>query len=169
MTAHSPSPPPLGRNLNLLLHDVARLLRKQFEQTARARDLGLTRAQASVLGHLSRQEGINQVGLAQTMEIEPITLARLLDRLEEAGFVERRPDPSDRRARLLRLTPAAHAVLERIRAISDEVLDYACAGIPADRRAMLAEVLTDMRGNLSSCSHAAATDDDLRARNGTHG
>mgnify|MGYP001228281091 FL=1 len=155
------------RTIGWLLHDVARLMRKQFEQTARAQELGLTRAQAAVIAHLARQEGINQSCLAQIMEIEPITLVRLLDRLEELGFVERLPDPSDRRARLLRLTPAAHAILERIRAIAASVLDEACAGMPDERRAMLADTLADMKTNLVAANMASS--DDVSVRSNTHG
>ena len=91
------------RNLGFLLHDVARLMRKRFEQ--KARGLGLTRSQYSVLAHLARNEGIQQGGLAEILEVEPITLTRILDRLEEAELVERRAHPKDRRIRLLHLTP----------------------------------------------------------------
>src|SRR6266568_2211418 len=136
------------RNLSWLLHDVARLLRKRFEQKARASSLGLTRAQAAVIAHLARQEGSNQASLAQILEIEPITLVRLLDRLEELGLVERRPDPNDRRARLLRLTPEAHAMLVRIRTLGAAVLDDACLGIPAERREAAIETLVAMKANL---------------------
>src|SRR5260221_13840095 len=111
------------RALGLVLHDVARVLRKRFEQRARAAALPLTRSQWSVLAHLSRQEGINQAALAQILEIEPITLVRLLDRLQAAGLVERRPDPTDRRARVLVLTPAPPPPLQRI-----------SAGAPGGRR-----------------------------------
>ncbi len=93
------------RNLGSLLHDVARLMRKRFEQNAR--DLGLTRSTCAVLAHLARNEGIQQSALADILEIEPITLTRLLDRLEEMGLVERRQHPIDRRIRLLCLTDAA--------------------------------------------------------------
>lgn len=93
-----------SRTLGFVLNDVARLMRKRFEQRARAASLGLTRAQAAVLANLARQEGINQVSLAQILELEPITLARLLDRLQAASLIERRPDPKDRRAHLLYLT-----------------------------------------------------------------
>ena len=79
-----------NRILGFLLHDVARLMRKRFEQRAREVDLGVTRAQAAVIAHLSRNEGINQVSLAQLMDIEPITLVRLLDRLQVAGLIERK-------------------------------------------------------------------------------
>lgn len=162
--------PGADRTIGWLLHDVARLMRKHFEQVARAQELGLTRAQAAVIAHLSRQEGINQACLAQVMEIEPITLVRLLDRLEELGFVERQPDPGDRRARLLRLTPAAHAVLARIRAIAADVLDDACAGMPAERRALLAEILTEMKSNLVAPSQTSEpVGDDVSVRSKNHG
>src|SRR5690348_13133430 len=83
------------RSFGFLLYDAARLLRRDFDR--RARRIGLTRAQWSVLANLVRNEGVNQAGLADIMEIQPITLVRLLDRLEEAGWIERRPDPTDRR------------------------------------------------------------------------
>ena len=75
-----------SRTLGFVLNDVARLLRKRFEQRARAAALGLTRAQAAVLAYLARQEGINQAALAQILDLEPITLARLLDRLQAASL-----------------------------------------------------------------------------------
>jgi MarR family transcriptional regulator for hemolysin len=80
--------------LGFLLHDVARLLRKRFEQ--RAKSHGLTRSQWQALAYLSKNEGIHQSGLAEILEIEPITLVRILDRLAERGLVERRPHPTDR-------------------------------------------------------------------------
>ena len=79
-------PDNLDRHLGFLLHDVARLLRKRFEQ--KARGMGLTRAQWQVLAHLARREGIHQGGLADILDIEPITLVRILDRLEAASLVE---------------------------------------------------------------------------------
>jgi DNA-binding MarR family transcriptional regulator len=91
--------------LGFLLHEVARLLRRRFEQNAR--DSGLTRSQWQVLAYLANNEGINQSGLADLLEIEPITLCRIVDKLQTRGLIERRPDPSDRRAWLLHLTPAA--------------------------------------------------------------
>ena len=93
--------------LGFLVHDVARLLRKRLEQQARAAGIGLSRAQWQVLANIARCEGINQVGLAGILDIEPITLVRLLDRLEGMGFVERRLDPKDRRQRNLFL-PTRH-------------------------------------------------------------
>jgi MarR family transcriptional regulator for hemolysin len=140
--------PSFDRNIGWLVHDVARLLRKRFEQKARASSLGLTRAQAAVIAHLARQEGSNQASLAQVLEIEPITLVRLLDRLEELGLVERRQDPNDRRARLLRLTPQAHAMLVRIRTLGSDVREDACAGVSAERRDAMVDTLIAMKANL---------------------
>jgi len=136
------------RTLGFVLHDVARLLRKRFEQRARVARLELTRAQWSVLAHLARQEGINQAALAQILEIEPITLVRLLDRLQAADLVERRPDPSDRRARVLFLTPAARPLLERIWELAAGVREEAMAGLSEPEREQLIGLLLKVKGNL---------------------
>ena len=132
----------------LVLHDVARLLRRRFEQLARTRQLGMTRAQAAVLIHLSRSEGINQVSLAQLMELEPITLVRLLDRLQAAGFIERRPDPADRRAWRLYLTDAARPMLVKIEKLGGEIFEEAALDIDETDRATLVRVLSTMKLNL---------------------
>src|SRR5436190_23691376 len=104
MPQTSPTTPPLG----FLLHDAARLMRKRFEQRARAAGLGLSRAHWQILALLKRNEGIQQGALADLMDIEPITLVRQIDRCQAAGLVERRPDPKDRRAWRLFLTEKAH-------------------------------------------------------------
>jgi DNA-binding MarR family transcriptional regulator len=135
-------------SLGWLLHDVARLFRLRFEQRARAEGLGITRAQAAVLGHLLLNEGINQASLAQLLEIEPITLVRLLDRLEVAGLVERRADPNDRRARTLHLKPAATMRIEHCRTIGKEVMEDALAGVPEAQRAAYREIMMSMKSNL---------------------
>ncbi len=95
-----------------LLHDTARLLRRDFER--RSKSTGLTRAQWSVLAYVARNQGSNQAALADMLEIEPITLVRLLDKLEAAGLVERRPDPADRRVRRLYLTEATGPLLAQL-------------------------------------------------------
>jgi DNA-binding MarR family transcriptional regulator len=148
-------PASFDRNLGFLLHDAARLLRKRFDQ--RARSLGLTRAQWSVLAHLSRQEGINQATLADILEIEPITLVRLLDRLEAAGWLERRPDPRDRRARLLFLTEAAHPMLDRMRALGAETREEAVAGLSEEDRERLIDTLVVIKKNLSETGGEASS------------
>ena len=140
---------PPGRTLGFVLHDVARLLRKRFEQRARLAKLGLTRAQWQLLAYLARQEGLNQAALAQLLEIEPITLTRQLDRLEAIGLVERRPAPNDRRAHVLYLTPAAQPLLARIRALGAEVREEAMAGLSQEARDQLMMALLAIKANLS--------------------
>jgi DNA-binding MarR family transcriptional regulator len=140
--AHASDP-----SFGFLLHDIARLLRKKFDQ--RARSLGLSRAQWQVLVHLARHEGINQSGLAEILEIENITLGRLVDRMEEAGWVERRPDPRDRRARLLYTTEKVAPVMERMRALAEATRNEALAGLGAAERDALTATLLHVRGNLS--------------------
>lgn len=137
-----------SRTLGFVLNDVARLMRKRFEQRARAASLGLTRAQAAVLANLARQEGINQAALAQILELEPITLARLLDRLQAARLIERRADPKDRRAHLLYLTEAAYPLLDRIFALASEVREDALAGVAEADRGRLLDILIGMKANL---------------------
>jgi MarR family transcriptional regulator, transcriptional regulator for hemolysin len=137
----------LDSSFGFLLHDIARLMRKRFDQ--RARNLNLTRAQWQVLAHLARHEGINQAGLAEILEIEPITLGRLIDRMAESGWVERRPHPSDRRARQLYLTAQAEPVFARMRALADEAREEALAGLLQDDRERLTATLIEIRNNLS--------------------
>jgi|SRR5688572_26253670 MarR family transcriptional regulator for hemolysin len=140
--------------IGFLLNDAARLMRKDFER--RTRSLGLTRAQWQALFHLARNEGCNQATLADLLEVEPITLARLVDRLEAGGLVERRPDPGDRRARLLFLGARAHPLLEQLRALGAETREVALAGIDEDERTLLMTLLTKMRANLSGREAATA-------------
>ena len=126
------------RNFGFLLHDVARLMRKRFEQ--KARGLGLTRSQCSVLAHLARHEGIQQGGLAEILEIEPITLTRILDRLEQAELVERRAHPTDRRIRTVALTRKGAKIRTQVEARLYEAPDNVRALSARDLEA-LAKVL----------------------------
>ena len=107
--------------------ETAHALRKAF--TRRACSLGVTGAQWKVLFKLSRMPGIRQVELADMLDIEPITLTRILDRLQEAGLIERSADPADRRAWRLHVTPKAKPLVEKLRAIADEMTAEAFAGI----------------------------------------
>jgi MarR family transcriptional regulator for hemolysin len=145
------------RSFGFLLHDVARLLRKRYEQ--RARPLGLTRAQWQALAQLKRHEGINQAALAELLELEPITVGRLIDRMEEGGLVERRDDPADRRAHRLYLTRRAGPLLEICREIGDGVRADAFAGLAESEREILIDLLARVRGNLSD----RRGDDERRA------
>jgi len=142
------SDPDLDRSLGFLLHDIARLMRKRFDQ--RARHLGMTRAQWQLLSHLARHEGINQSGLAEILEIEPITLARLVDRMVEAGWVERRPHPSDRRQRCLYLTAKARPRFADLRALAAEVFEDVLCDFNLDERDTLLELLGRMRRSLGN-------------------
>jgi DNA-binding MarR family transcriptional regulator len=136
------SPPTLG----FLLHDVARFLRKRFEQHARG--LGLTRSQWQVLAFLAPKEGIHQAGLADILDLEAITLARILDKLEACGLIERRAHPTDRRIWLLYLTEKAHPMLAQMRVLGERTRAEALQGIPDAARELLMQSLATMRENL---------------------
>ncbi|WP_425229795.1 MarR family winged helix-turn-helix transcriptional regulator [Sphingomonas sp.] len=134
--------------IGFLLSDVARLLRRRFDERARA--IGVTRAQWRVLTLLSRHEGANQGALADMLEVEPITLCRMIDRLAEAGHVERRRDPADRRAWNIYLTDRSRPLLDQLRAIGDAVLADALGGLDLAGRTLLTQSLDQLRANLSA-------------------
>jgi DNA-binding MarR family transcriptional regulator len=131
-----------------LLYDTARLLRRDFDR--RTRSVGLSRAKWSVLAHLSRHEGIRQAGLAEILDISPITLTRHLDRLEQEGLVQRRVDPGDRRAYLLYLTPAAGPALEALRGLAEQARAQALQGLSGAERDELMRLLHKVRCNIAS-------------------
>lgn len=138
--------PPL--TFGFLLHDTARLMRRDFER--RSRSSGLTRAQWAVLAYLARSEGTSQAALADTLEIEPITLVRLLDRLESAGWVERRPDPTDRRVRRLYLTETARPLMDGpFQEFAAATREAALGGLGEAERRQLIDLLMKVRTNLS--------------------
>src|SRR5215467_10405364 len=139
-----------------LLHDVARLLRKRFER--RAKGLGLTRSQWQTLAYLSNNEGIHQAGLADILEIEPITLVRILDRLAERGLIERRQHPTDRRTWLLFLKDAARPLLEDMQRIGEATRAEALSGVPEADRERLFQTLTQMKTNLMAATRAPAAE-----------
>jgi DNA-binding MarR family transcriptional regulator len=138
------------RSIGFMLFDTSRLMSTRFDQ--RAKGLGLTRAQCHVIVHLVRQEGMNQARLAELLELEPISLARCLDRMEQAGWIERRPDPTDRRARLLYMTEKAKPVFERILEVAYQVRQEALSGLAPSERDQLLDLLQRVRGNLSEKS-----------------
>lgn len=133
-------------SLGFLISDVSRLLRRRFDE--RARQLGTTRAQWRTLLTLSRNEGLNQGALADLLEVEPITLCRMIDRLEEAGMVERRRDPGDRRAWLLFLTERSKPVLEELKLMAEDLIEGVLFGMNDSARSMLGDSLNLMRSNL---------------------
>ena len=140
--------------LGFLLHEVARLLKRRFERNARGS--GLTRSQWQVLAYLSLHEGINQSGLAELLEIEPITLGRIVDKLQILGLVERRPDPSDRRVWLLHLTPAAHPKLTLLHRLGVVTRGEALAGVPDADIEHLLKTLQALKANLIDVCDAPA-------------
>jgi MarR family transcriptional regulator for hemolysin len=118
---------PINREFGFMLNDVARLLRTYADH--KAAQFGITRAQWAVLVRLERSEGLNQTELADVLDLQPITLTRLLDKLSDSGLIERQPDPSDRRAKRLFLTPAARPLLEQLAALPQETKASTVAGI----------------------------------------
>ena len=135
-------------NLGFVLKDVSRLLRKRFDERARAS--GVTVSQWRVLLTLLRFEGSNQGFLADVLDVEPITLCRMIDRLEESGLVERRRDPADRRAWLIHLTEKAHPVVEQLRSVGADLLSDARAGLSDQQFDDLMNALALIRANLSN-------------------
>jgi MarR family transcriptional regulator, transcriptional regulator for hemolysin len=136
------------RNFGFLLKDVARLSIKNFERLADEVGLGLSLDECKALIYVHRTQGINQVDLAGCTGCTPMTLMRILDRMEQDGWVERRPDPEDRRVRRLYLTRAAMTMVTRIWAIADRARAESLAGLDAADRERLIGLLERIRGNL---------------------
>ncbi|WP_246272810.1 MarR family winged helix-turn-helix transcriptional regulator [Oricola thermophila] len=137
----------LRNSLGFLLHNAARQLRKRFE--ARGAEYGLSSAQWRVLVFLIKGNISAQARLAELLEIEPISVSRLIDRMEEAGWVERHPDPADRRVRLLQPTAKARAVFDEVRTMAADVYDQAFAGMTEEQRTALIAGLQTICDNLS--------------------
>jgi DNA-binding MarR family transcriptional regulator len=141
------------RDLMFLLPDVARLLRIDADKRARAH--GMTRAQWGILIWLERQPGLSQKELAELLEVEPITVARLIDRLEARGMVERRPDPKDRRIWRLHLRPPAHGVLREIDRQREEMRAMVTGGLDDATIDTMTEALITMKLTLIQEAQAA--------------
>lgn len=142
----------LDRSFGFLLHDVSRLLRIEYNR--RVRHLGLTRSQWRVIAHLSRNEGSTQTFLADLLEIENATLARLLDRLEADGWIERRPSPTDRRAKHLYLTEKPAAIIDAMFQISAQLQRDTLNGMPNAEREHLIDSLLGIKRNLLQMTSA---------------
>ena len=148
-----------NREILFTISDVGRLLRTYADQ--KARRFGQTRAQWAVLLRLERREGLKQSDLAEDLDIQPITLTRLVDRLCDNGLIERRPDPNDRRAKRLYLTPAARPLLDRISAQVEEVAETVLAGVDPAAVTVLLTQLGLARENLRRAI-ADKTQDDVK-------
>jgi MarR family transcriptional regulator for hemolysin len=135
-----------------LVTDVTRLMRKQFDR--RAVRFGLTRAQWRALKRVHHSEGITQNELAEFLEMEPIAVGRVIDRLQKAGFIERRADPSDRRCWRLHLLPRARAVVGDMEQIASELFRQMQDGIGVAEMMSMISVLTRMKENLNALDRA---------------
>ena len=133
-----------------LLHDTARLWCKVYDQALRARIPGMTQARAAVIVHLAEHEGLTQARLAESLNLKPITLARLLDKLEDLDCIERSRVPSDRRAWGLHLTPRARGLLAEIRAVDRTIANKVGAGLDDDDRVKLITMLAKLKQNLTA-------------------
>ena len=137
----------LDRNFAFDVSETALALRRAFDRRAAA--LGVTRAQWRALARIAREDGMRQVDLAEALDIEPITLCRMVDRLQEAGLVERRADAKDRRAWRLHLTEAAGPTVERLQGLAADFLADALAGVGEDDQELVRDVLARVRANVA--------------------
>jgi MarR family transcriptional regulator, transcriptional regulator for hemolysin len=145
----------VGRAFGFLVHDVSRLIKRRFDRRARQTGLPITRRQAAVILYIARNEGVSQSEVASWLDMEPIALVRMLDKLHEEGLVERRAHPTDRRIRTLWLTPAARPVIERILIINQAIREEAFAGLPAQARDTVINILDGIKDNLVLQEEAA--------------
>jgi DNA-binding MarR family transcriptional regulator len=153
-----------SRRFGFLLKDVTRLYVQRFEQHATS--LGLTLAQCKALMRLTDCEGVTQVRLAELTDLDPMTLVRILDRMEAEGWLERRKDPRDRRVRCLYLTNAAKPLLDDIRHLIDITWEEAFAGIPKQKSEMVMELLDTVRGNFMALDSLPPAAVSAARRNG---
>jgi DNA-binding MarR family transcriptional regulator len=136
-------------SLGFLIVDLGRLFRREFERSVAEAGLSVTAGEARTLLHASALAGgVRQNVLAERMHIEPMTLSNFIDRLEARGFVARKPDPADRRAKLVHVAGAATPLVERLRAISATVRERATGGLPPGDIVRLRKTLQAMRSNL---------------------
>jgi MarR family transcriptional regulator, transcriptional regulator for hemolysin len=139
-------PPSTNRELAFTLNDVARMLRTYADY--KAAQFGITRAQWAVLVRLDRSEGLKQSELAEMLDLQPISLTRLLDKLAECGLIERRADPIDRRAKRLFLTPAAHPLLEKLGDLGEDLMSTALQGVARESIEQMVVQLGIVKENL---------------------
>lgn len=146
-----------NREFAFMLNDVARMLRTYADH--RAAQFGITRAQWVVLARVDRSEGLKQSELADMLDLQPISLTRLLDKLCDSGLIERRADPADRRAKRLFLTPAARPLLEKLGELGEDLMATALAGVePGSVERMIAQlgvVKENLRQAIQQRSEAA--------------
>ena len=142
--------------LGLLLHDATRAVRRRFE--LRTQDWGLSSAQWRLLVSLKRDGRANQARLAELLEIEPISVSRMVDRMEQTGWVRREPDPADRRARVIVPTDRALKAFETVHGVAGGVYAEALAGLSESEKAALVKALNKIVENLTGAEAVCATE-----------
>lgn len=152
--------PILNNTIGYLIADLSRLFGRVFDR--RSAHLGLTRVQWRALKRINQNQGITQAELADLLDMEPIAVGRVIDRLQKAGFVERRSDPDDRRVWRLHLLPPCVAVMDDIEAVATSVREDSVAGIDPAELATTLKVLGQIRENLSQLDRASRGDSSLR-------
>lgn len=130
-----------------LIHEVARLMKRRFEEEARLK--GLTLPQWRVLAQIALNEGITQVALAAATDTDPMTTSGVLDRLEKRGLIDRYVDPTDSRAKLARLTAEGEDVFRTTKTVGLDMYEAALDGVSPDEREIVIRVLSKMRDNLT--------------------
>jgi MarR family transcriptional regulator, transcriptional regulator for hemolysin len=155
----------LNREFAFVLNDVARMLRTYADQ--KAAQFGITRAQWVVLARLDRSEGLKQSELAEVLDLQPISLTRLLDKLCESGLIERRADPIDRRAKRLFLTPAARPLLEKLGNLGEELMAATLSGVTRESVEQMVKELGVAKENLrQAIQHRTASEPEGERRYG---
>ncbi len=149
-------PRSLNREFAFTLNDVARMLRTYADH--KAAQFGITRAQWVVLARLDRSEGLKQSELAEMLELQPISLTRLVDKLCDSGLIERRADPIDRRVKRLFLTPAAHPLLEKLGNLGEGLMATALAGVDREAVERMVAQLEIVKENLRQAIQQRSTD-----------
>jgi len=150
----------MKRDLAFTINDVARLLRTVADQ--KAARFGMTRAKWAVLARLDRFEGLKQNELAEMLDLQPISLTRLLDGLCDNGLIERRADPADRRAKRLFLTPAARPLLKQLAELGEELMDSALGEFSTGETAALLNSLAAVKENLRQAAQKKQASPDQR-------
>jgi MarR family transcriptional regulator for hemolysin len=144
----------LKRQLVAQLVESSRLLRNYIDNRAKSR--GTTRAQWIVLFRLRQQEGLSQVDLADVLELQPISLVRLLDRLVEHGLLERQPDPRDRRANRLFLTHSGHQLVDDLDSLRDSIATDVLRDLPSEAIQTSLETLRDIKERIKGVTEGPA-------------
>lgn len=147
-------------SLGYLIADLSRLYGRVFDR--RAAHLGLTRVQWRALKRIHQNEGLTQAALADVMDMEPIAVGRVVDRLQKAGFVERRNDPNDRRCWRLHLSPQSNELMDLIEDVATGLREDSLAEVVPDDLRITLQVLGQIRETLSQLDRASRGESSLR-------